>query len=52
MMGRCTYFDAQLDERLRLVVPGARIVALAMAPAEAAARLALQLLPALERAEN
>jgi N-acetylmuramic acid 6-phosphate etherase len=52
MMGRCNYFDAQVDERLHLIVPGARIVALAMAPAEAAARLALQLLPALERAEN
>lgn len=52
MMGRCTYFDTQLDERLHCAAPNARIGALAMMPAEAAARLALQLLPAPERARN
>ncbi|GAC1621574.1 MAG: BadF/BadG/BcrA/BcrD ATPase family protein [Candidatus Acidiferrum sp.] len=52
MLNRSTFFDAQLDERLRSAAPKAHIVPLPMTPAEGAARLALQLLPALEKAGN
>ena len=52
MIDRCAFFDAQLDERLRADAPNARIIVLPMTPAEAAARLALQLLPAPARAGN
>ena len=47
MTGRSAYFDGQIDERLRAAAPGAAFGELAMSPAEAAARLALRLLPAV-----
>jgi N-acetylglucosamine kinase len=46
MVGKCKYFDAQLNERLRVVLPNARPAELGVAPAETAARLALELLSA------
>jgi N-acetylglucosamine kinase-like BadF-type ATPase len=52
MIGRSKYFDAQLDERLRAVAPQAEIGLLTMTPAEAAARLALQLISSAESAGN
>jgi glucosamine kinase len=39
-VGRSTFFDAQLDAALKLVLPQARIGGLRMSPAEAAARAA------------
>jgi N-acetylglucosamine kinase-like BadF-type ATPase len=39
-VGRCVFFDAQLDEELMRVLPEARIGVLRMSPAEAAARAA------------
>src|SRR6516162_2185623 len=47
MTGRSAYFDGQIDERLRAAAPGAVFGELAVSPAEAAARLALKLLPAV-----
>jgi hypothetical protein len=47
MTGRSACFDEQIDERLRAAAPGAVFGELAMSPAEAAARLALRLLPAV-----
>lgn len=44
MLGRSPFLDAQLDRELRESAPKARIGALPMAPAEAAARLALALI--------
>jgi glucosamine kinase len=44
MIGRCKYFDAQLHERLRVTLPQAEPCSLEIAPAEAAARLAAELL--------
>jgi hypothetical protein len=44
MMGRSTFLEAQLDERLRGSFPKAEIGSLRISPAEAAARLALRLL--------
>jgi N-acetylglucosamine kinase-like BadF-type ATPase len=52
MIGRSKYFDAQLDERLRAVAPQAEIGLLTVTPAEAAARLALQLISSAESAGN
>ena len=40
MVGRCVYFDEQLDAALERALPGARIGGLRMSPAEAAARAA------------
>ena len=40
MVGKCVYFDEQLDGALKRAVPGARIGGLRMSPAEAAARAA------------
>jgi len=40
MVGRCGYFDAQLDAALKQVLPEAEIGELRMSPAEAAARAA------------
>ena len=45
MIGRSAYFDQQIDERLRAAAPEAVFGGLAVSPAEAAARLALRLLP-------
>ena len=42
MVGKCKYFDAQLQERLRVTLPHAQPAALEMPPAEAGARLALE----------
>ena len=42
MIGRSKYFDAQLHERLRVTLPQAGPCTLGIAPAEAAARLALR----------
>ena len=44
MIGRCKFFETELDERLRISFPQAEIGALQISPAEAAARLALRLL--------
>jgi N-acetylglucosamine kinase-like BadF-type ATPase len=41
--GRSKFFDAAIDARLREIVPHARIVALQMKPAEAAAKMAIGL---------
>jgi N-acetylglucosamine kinase-like BadF-type ATPase len=43
MMGRSKYFEEQLDQRLRASFPNAEIGQLKIAPAEAAARMALEL---------
>jgi len=48
MIGRSTYFDQLLDERLRVAAPHAKFGGPAIPPAEAAARLALRLLPDLK----
>jgi len=45
MNGRSAYFDREIDERLRSAAPEAAFGELAVSPAEAAARLALRLLP-------
>jgi N-acetylglucosamine kinase len=52
MMNRSRFFDAEIDQRLHLAAPEASIILLAMSPAEAAARAALQLLPNSEENEN
>jgi N-acetylglucosamine kinase-like BadF-type ATPase len=44
MIGRCKFLEEQLDERLRSSFPKAEIGLLRVSPAEAAARLALQLM--------
>jgi len=44
MIGRSKYLDAQLHERLRVTLPQAAPGSLEMAPAEAAAQLAVELL--------
>jgi N-acetylglucosamine kinase len=44
MIGKCKYFDAQLNERLRVILPFAKPTDLGVPPAEKAARLALELL--------
>jgi len=46
MVARSAYFDKLLDERLRLAAPHAEFGSLVLSPAEAAARLAVRLLPA------
>lgn len=45
MLGRCTWFDERLNHYLRQAAPGARLSELQLSPAEAAAHLALKLLP-------
>ena len=45
MIGRSKYLERQIDERLRSAFPQAEIGSLRLTPAEAAARLALRLLP-------
>jgi len=45
MIGRCKFLESELDELLRISFPQAEIGALRVSPAEAAARLALRLLP-------
>ena len=53
MIGRCAYFDAQLEERLRSLFPMAELGGLHRSPAEAAARLAFRLLtPGVTKDEN
>lgn len=52
MMNRSPFFDAEIDQRLRLAAPKASIVSLNMSAAEAAARSALQWLPKSEAKEN
>jgi N-acetylglucosamine kinase-like BadF-type ATPase len=47
MVGRSMYFDQHIDECLRQVALNAKFTDLALPPAEAAARIALKLLPAL-----
>lgn len=46
MVGRSAYFDKLLDERLRHAAPQAEFGSLVVTAAEAAARMALRLLPA------
>jgi hypothetical protein len=46
MVGRSTYFDKLLDDRLHLAAPHAEFGSTVMTAAEAGARLAVQLLPA------
>ena len=45
MLGRSAWFDERLDRHLRKAAPLAQFSALRLSPAEAAAHLALQLLP-------
>ena len=45
MLRRSSFFDAQLNERLQSAAPKARMSQLVTTPAEAAARMALALLP-------
>jgi N-acetylglucosamine kinase len=45
MVGRCAYFDKLVDERLHLAAAQAEFGSLVLTPAEAAARLAVRLLP-------
>jgi N-acetylglucosamine kinase-like BadF-type ATPase len=52
MIGRSKYLENQLDERLRSAFPLAEIGVLRVSPAEAAARLALQLLSSGNTAGN
>ena len=52
MMGRCKFLEAQLDERLRNLFPEAETGGLRVSPAEAAGRLALELLSAGEAEER
>jgi N-acetylglucosamine kinase-like BadF-type ATPase len=52
MLGRSKFFDQQLVARLRNVAPLAEFGALAITPAESAARLALQLLQPQQREGN
>lgn len=49
MMGRCKFFEAQLDERLLASFPQTEIGGLRVSPAEAAARLAVRLLASGDR---
>jgi N-acetylglucosamine kinase-like BadF-type ATPase len=51
-MGRSTFLDAELDGRLMRVAPLAKLGPLPIAPAEAAARVALGLLSATESPGN
>jgi len=44
MIGRSTYFDQAMDDRLRLAAPHAEFGELAMTPAEAAARMAVRMI--------
>lgn len=44
MLGSSSYFDQQIDQRLREAAPNAQFGALAMTPGEAAAHMALRLL--------
>jgi hypothetical protein len=48
MVGRSTYFDKLLEERLRVAAPRAEFGALVITAAQAAARLALRMLVAPE----
>lgn len=52
IFGRSLFLDATLDELLREAAPNARIAPLPMAPAEAAAHLALRLISSAEFAGN
>jgi hypothetical protein len=52
MIGRSKYLESQLDERLRDAFPQAKIGLLTVSTAEAAARLALQLLSSGNTAGN
>jgi N-acetylglucosamine kinase-like BadF-type ATPase len=45
MLGRSVYFDEHLDAALRMAAPLAQFGELRLSPAEAAARIALRLLP-------
>jgi N-acetylglucosamine kinase-like BadF-type ATPase len=45
MLGRSAWFDERLNHYLRKAAPGARLSELQLSPAEAAAHLALKLLP-------
>ena len=52
MIGRSTFFDAQLDDSLRAAFPRAKVGPLPVPPAEMAERLALQLLTSAGVAGN
>ncbi len=52
MIGRSAILDAELDDRLRRAAPHAKIGPLPVPPAEAAARVALGLIPASESTGN
>lgn len=47
MVGRSAFFDRLIDDRLHLAAPEAKFAGLAVSPAEAAAWLALRMLPRL-----
>jgi N-acetylglucosamine kinase-like BadF-type ATPase len=48
MIGRCSFFETELDARLREAAPGATLGELPMVPAHAASLMALELLTALD----
>lgn len=52
IFGRSSFLDAKLDQLLQEMAPNARIAPLPMAPAEAAAQLALRLISSAELAGN
>jgi glucosamine kinase len=52
MLGRCAFFDRELDLRIRAVAPSGVIGLLPVSPAHAAALLALQLISAPGTARN
>jgi N-acetylglucosamine kinase-like BadF-type ATPase len=52
MIGKCKYFDAQLNERLRVTLPHAQPGAMEMPPAEVGAHLALESLRAAGKARK
>jgi hypothetical protein len=52
MIGRCAFFDRELDLHIRAAAPNAVIGALPVSPAHAAALLALQLISEPESTRN
>jgi N-acetylglucosamine kinase-like BadF-type ATPase len=52
MIGKCKYFDEQLNERLRVILPQARVTEPGVAPGETAARMALEMWKATGAAKN
>jgi N-acetylglucosamine kinase-like BadF-type ATPase len=51
MIGRCVFFDYEIDTRLREVAPKAHITTLKISPAQAAAQIALDFVASLKPGE-